>query len=60
MGHILESILYAIVFLPTMLILAGLKKVSEFFQKRGEAGKVIGFIVYVISLPFDFIIKRFK
>lgn len=59
MAHFLESILYATVFLPNMMILVGIRKVSEYFQKMGFLGKVVGFILYVLSLPFDFIIKQF-
>ncbi len=59
MVHFLQSILYATVFLPNMMILVGIRKVSEYFQKMGILGKIVGFILYVLSLPFDFIIKQF-
>lgn len=59
MIHFLQSILYATVFLPNMMILAGIRKLSEYFQKLGMLGKVIGFLLYIISFPFDLIIKQF-
>ncbi|MFZ2205138.1 MAG: hypothetical protein WAV23_00915 [Minisyncoccia bacterium] len=60
MIHFLQSILYVTIFLPNMMILVGIKRISEYFQKMGLFGKVVGFLLYVISLPFDFIVKQFK
>lgn len=59
MIHFLQSILYATVFLPNMMILVGIRKLSEYFQKLGMLGKVIGFFLYIISFPFDLVIKQF-
>lgn len=60
MGHFFHSVLNASVFLPAMFTLKVLKDISDYFRSKGIIGRIIGFLFYVIGLPFHFIVGSFK